>query len=768
MCVAYYDRILDNKKCYEKLYNAIIQNWFYPNDQKKPYLVVSPNLTFAAMLKSNSSRNYSFTSAKSHLDSSIRDAQSVKAYYVNRSTAINKSHQSILIFAERDDEKEVEALINAWYPAVTEDGALHLYIAKRLLEKRENNPAWSTIKNCHSVVVNVFERTEFAPGSPECCHVVLRKTGNSEAGKTILFRKIIQTEEGVWQNFEAAIVPVQDLEKDPYRQIERMVSGGGYKKKVNAEAVEYQITRELSVWVSIAMHRSKYRATYRVYRPLFNNQKKLHGDSIAPSSRTSKSDFTSIYEAIHSAEEFLVKNKRGQELAEKCRDMINEEYRGKSISLKTLWFLYYPSIMKQKKCKSIPLESIFLQENSLDDPICTFPVCKEMDLELWGELFNRLCDECEARREDVNHIRLDFYYLFEYAILNLHCIHNPLWDWFCDVKKTSRAVNNTRKRLGTHSIFPEKERVLLDYLNADLANIDLAEALYFKYYTGISWRELLALTWKNILVIENMANPKADEKTFHKCMPLETNPELVKVRVQKYYDPKTDAVELLFPPYKMRDIPLTTGVVNRLRERFGRIKPGIDNPLFTETDGGEGSYTGLSISSVKEYAKEVFSTLGIPPRDIDVFDESGEPVPTDLNNYHGDIYQSTFRRRIVEEAMIEDDNCAYLCGCVRKTTAGRNYLEYVSGLPQHSMQVALERWYAKSLSPRRSVSRQIIPLDDVVNSTIVGSAGPTRQKIRIRIKIDSVDEANLTSETFGINIKARYGFDVEAVDETGV
>ena len=66
------------------------------------------------------------------------------------------------------------------------------------------------------------------------------------------------------------------------------------------------------------------------------------------------------------------------------------------------------------------------------------------------------------------------------------------------------------------------------------------------------------------------------------------------------------------------------------------------------------------------------------------------------------------------------------------------------------------------------MSRQIIPLDDVVNSTIVGSAGPTRQKIRIRIKIDSVDEANLTPETFGINIKARYGFDVEAVDETGV
>ena len=118
--------------------------------------------------------------------------------------------------------------------------------------------------------------------------------------------------------------------------------------------------------------------------------------------------------------------------------------------------------------------------------------------------------------------------------------------------------------------------------------------------------------------------------------------------------------------------------------------------------------------------------------------------------------------------MIEDDNCAYLCGSVRKTTAGRNYLEYVSGLPQHSMQASLERWYAKSLSPRRTVSRQIIPLDDVVNSTIVGSAGPTRQKIRIRIKIDSVDEAILTSETFGIDIKARYRFDVEVVDETGV
>jgi hypothetical protein len=31
-----------------------------------------------------------------------------------------------------------------------------------------------------------------------------------------------------------------------------------------------------------------------------------------------------------------------------------------------------------------------------------------------------------------------------------------------------------------------------------------------------------------------------------------------------------------------------------------------------------------------------------------------------------------------------------------------------------------------------------------------------------------VDEAILKSETFGIKIKARYGFDVEAVNETGV
>lgn len=93
-----------------------------------------------------------------------------------------------------------------------------------------------------------------------------------------------------------------------------------------------------------------------------------------------------------------------------------------------------------------------------------------------------------------------------------------------------------------------------------------------------------------------------------------------------------------------------------------------------------------------ELCRDVFISVGIPDRIIEVPDSKGGTKETNLSRYGGDFFKENFRHWARALCKMQQDEILYLLGNKPATTFGRYYCDFLNDAVQLQLLVKMQRW----------------------------------------------------------------------------
>ena len=351
------------------------------------------------------------------------------------------------------------------------------------------------------------------------------------------------------------------------------------------------------------------------------------------------------------------------EIREILQDYYQSVLAGKSITLKTLVYIY-PELEKMMN-KSVYDVLTVMSKSYVGDRVVEL-ISYDDYLRYIQETYPEM--SVPSQREIIT----AFSDMLDFAVGKGHASYNPI-DSFqpaSNIDLESRLAAEVRaaltKKSFTRSEFKTVYRALITMIRRK-KDAPKAIGLLIRLFTGLRSREVCALRWKDLCIVEPY-----DFYQFH-----------VYARVNA----TGKEIEPLKKIDEFRCIPLCetlTTILLKLKEELGPspndfiILGNADNKPFRPNKLDD---AGKTLLEEKAICEEVGIALY----------GSHSNKKTDLNQYYGDIFRENFQYYGMRVARFTDDEISYLRGVKRVTTFGIYYCDYANPNSQAMLYAKMHR-----------------------------------------------------------------------------
>lgn len=428
----------------------------------------------------------------------------------------------------------------------------------------------------------------------------------------------------------------------------------------------YDYSREIRVWYSW----SKGRGRYAFYDPPKKTLKAgclERGKCISSHTRFSaKSDESAKnrLEAILSSADFKPELRK---LIKKSLMKLPE----RTFSLKTVWFLCI-ELLQTKSIYNHDLAIELFTSKTFAD---LMPESK------WtAENYHEELKKAFPDTTDTEYLALlrQLNLILGTAVKEGYFPENPLSDSVAKLLSNDKNFREVRKALMKTSFTLEEEKRMLRFLRGHLPQDSEFVGAAISFYTGMTNREICALTWKD----------------FHKIPDLRAWQLWVFKQVND--EEKTENI----PPdkkYVFRRVPCVKPLADLLLNRKNYVIQALQGQdMYNESAFenypivcNEADFTGLCKVNMLKRAKNIMeSEAGIVP----ITDEAVKK--TDFNEYGADRFRSNIRYRTSQTCGMSLGEMNYILGLTPPTTFSQHYCDYTNDFAQLMLCRKLERWSA--------------------------------------------------------------------------
>ena len=437
-------------------------------------------------------------------------------------------------------------------------------------------------------------------------------------------------------------------------------------------------------------------------------------------------------------------------VADLCATYAN---RMNELSMKSLWFCCRPRLLKHREYQEETAIKIFCGDVQTLSILCPEQAT--------------LSDYCAGMEQLFGHesksVQLMFWrqlnLILQIAVHSRYIRFNPIAQFLRELStQATEEQREVRNALTKKTFTTTEELDMLAFLFGEITPLSgalpvkryVAQSIWLagaiRLFTGMSVREVCALTWKDFVQIQG-----TDIYQFH--VTKFVNEEGILVNHLAKGDLK-----------KLRRIPLAPFLTAMLLERYTYLEerfpghPIKEHPIILQEEIQKVSDKEVPRFSRPRYVgkkcKEMVEAANIPEQFLLLPDAEGD-VMTDIFKYQGDIFQSNFKYRANHTCALTRGELNYILGLEPPDTFSRHYCDYTNDLIQYAISKKLERWVSDCPILESYFSSENVQChDDFHNETIVPSQGRVASADAL-IKIDSTD-GNCTVDIF---VDCNFGYE---------
>ena len=358
---------------------------------------------------------------------------------------------------------------------------------------------------------------------------------------------------------------------------------------------------------------------------------------------------------------------------------------GKPVTLKTLWFCLREDLKKNYLYDDQKMQAVFAKHGVLCD-LYLDNVTGDKILEALSELYDAGEEEKSLHLlKEINIIvtaAISKGYLFENRVLPLL----PMAQ-----NRASKRQAEVRQALTKRSFEEEEEQKIMNYVLPLCAENSLYLAVAIRLLTGISLREVCALTWRDFS--------------------LNSNTNVYELSITKFADNTGKVISHALEDNweKYRVLPISQFLSRVLEHRrtylVGKgldIETIKDYPIVLSRENISSMLKGHNVEPCKpavvaKKCRDAVSKAEIEPHLI-ILPENGADIETDINSYNGDILRTNFRDKAINKAGFGLDELHYYLGLKKPDTFSQHYCDYTNDYVQLIMARKLDRWQTQYMS----------------------------------------------------------------------
>ena len=640
-----------------------------------------------------------------------------------------RSLDRVLYFARDSTPEQIQEVLEEIRPALVEQSSTNIYILMPTgyLEKRHSKgELWQYLTKNYTVYkIVLMPQDAVKEKNKKQCLLILQNKPTSNC-REFLIQKTKLTEQNQIEALEFRRVPYTSfIDRD--RTLSEMYntdyidySQPNRRKK----PVEYQFTKEITIWVSITQKDGKYRPYYSLYD--YPNSDQMRKNTL-PRGKPIKTRILGKWydtkeEALASAEFVLLQDDK---LADTICDAVEKQYSTKPISLKMFIFLRWSQL------ESDLFTKLFFQSNSAQNLLCSLMVGSAQTDEIMqvidDTIANRNLSETAAEP-----LWKQVLFAFDHAVVQGYYSRNPIRSSL-EVRREKRLNKaDTRSAMVSTSFSTEDEKRFLFYLNSDTQNSELSLATLTRYYTGLPLSIFCALKHTDYIKWTLL--------------------DMGQLSITKYF-PRNSTTSEELPEKKKRFVPLVSAITNRIDER---IQSGIykykNQPLFSQSRDKK---KPLTPRQMRDYYNKIIKKMDMPERYLSLADGENEPELTDVNRYGGDFLAANFNFHAFYDAKMEPEEIDFLVGRKPGTTEAQFYCDYNNIFMQLILRVKLDRWSVKQMD---NLPHSQMKYADIDRAILILQSEVSKFLTELNIELD-ISECD-TTEKLTIELFARFGANI--------
>lgn len=505
------------------------------------------------------------------------------------------------------------------------------------------------------------------------------KKDDSYKQRSVIFSTAVATNETTMLiNKQHWIIPYEEFEASnrtltTMRIIEEQRQSSGKKTEKREPALAYSFSKEITIWYLIlAKHKNRFAGKAYYCETLSDGIRRKRGKKIT---ETIEKGLRAESEAqVRKSIESVPFDQRIE--GKICEDILDTyATQLQTLSLKTLWFVHRTELKRNPKYQDDCAKHMFCTEHQeLAD---LYPQsAMELDYQ----------EAMEYVLEDTDGVGIKYWeqlsIILQFLVTKKLLMTNPIGLYVQSLsKRATEEQLEVRNALVKKSFTIQEERKILEYICAITSQKRIRyveESIYLsgalRLFTGMTIREICALTWEDIKQIPGMNTYQIWISKFAMDQDLKPGFQL---------DYK-----------KFRRIPvceqLATMLLNRKAYLIEQGRYDKHNPVVLKDEKNDKSFCGTE--KVRRYCKEIISQIDIPNRILTLPDIDGNDKETDLTQYYGDIFRSNFRYRANHTCcMTKGENC-YILGVAAPDTYSKHYCDYTNDFVQYAMAKKIMRW----------------------------------------------------------------------------
>lgn len=508
--------------------------------------------------------------------------------------------------------------------------------------------------------------------------------------------------------------------------------------KQRETAVQFKYSKEIeNVWISsMPTDKDVIRPKYAVYDTPSSEQKrttkkaqgsKLYGHKQGPR-------MNSRNEAFAYALDFMLNDPK---VVQVINDIVMRQYYHKSISLKSVWYLYNKEIQNLNLYDNIICEQMFC---------CAYnPESKLHNLIAGESTYSQICeaikDYCtdnglNNRQREKMLVQINL--LWNVAVEKMHAATNPILDFHGEhvgANKTQELRN--AMVLGSHG--SQSISQLIANIQDHNSDPSLVVGFWLMLFLPLLAAEVCALYWKD----------------FRKV----TGEDFYQLSISKKFGATgTESLPILsrwlarvLPVIRMlEDILLKhKRSAQRLLMEQGRLDISIDDCPVIHAPGDPTK--PVLTRTLNAFVRQMLSTLEIPSHLLSVPKPDGTFDTTDINKKQRNFLRSNFEHNMIIYAKMNADEIAYMLGRTPVSVLAMHYISRKHSFSQKGLFLKMRKWEKHILGNSNDDISLYAQFTDNVKITV-----PERNELfEIAVEIQCDSESPVS-----VDIVSQYGFSV--------
>lgn len=416
------------------------------------------------------------------------------------------------------------------------------------------------------------------------------------------------------------------------------------------------------------------------------------------------------------------------ELSGKIRRVVDTNYSGKPVSLKTYWYWKYPELAMRSDYKDKLCKEIFLSRNWSENPLSSL-VVGASDTDSIANAMEQFAKRYKLSNKKYEIICEQLLIIWNLYLQDNRTMQNPVSDIFAEIADRRDAEYDMRNALALRSLTVKQMRLLLEYLKNDCTDPIMALLVKCKLFLGLGSGAIAALTIGDYYKI-----PGYDLQVLSVTQAL----------------PQTGTQPQPFVrPWQNVLVPVTTGIAKELDDLVSATKNELllsgvpeknfgEYPLFHSSNLKE----PIRTRRINEYCAELLSKLEIPEI---VLNNPDDGIESDIGQYNRDLLVSNWKMQAARIAEMDRAAISYLSGTRQKTVTNNNYRDFSHPLQLKKLKVNLEKLQTKIEQALPLPDKKCIhmSLRDNMRKTVMYAPQATATEIVIELQMKESDRVEL-------------------------